>query len=104
MFQPTFISLGSLCPLGEVYVGWAIDFIFLPSFTVVWMRATVLFTQCGVERMRHFFGGERETLCVANCSRFLFYSEHRIETERGGNRSNGMCCLGTWLGCSEIII
>ena len=43
----------------------------------------MLFTQCGVERMRHFFGGERETLCVANWSRFLFYSEHRIETARG---------------------
>ena len=42
--------------------------------------ATVSFNQCGAERMRHLFGGERET-CVANCSRFFL--EHRIETERG---------------------
>lgn len=32
----------------------------------------------GEERMRHFFGGEGETLCVANCSRFLGNTELRL--------------------------
>lgn len=45
--------------------------------------------------MRHFFAGE--TLCVANCSRFVVFSEHRIETERG-------VIDPTRLGCSEIVI